>query len=488
MVWKTKIPYRLIDFTNRIHPADNYIIGVRRISDSGGAGTWVRIDELDNVVDVPENYFVNHPTYQFKDVVYTDMLSSEPTEITLKLSNEPGDNRVKTFTVGNYMVQIPKFYVKSDSQTRFWIAPEPDVNSINYNIEKQKLIDKGFHVHPAFMSNGKEIDYICIGKYQGYIYPNNEVGKMWSVPFNLFNVKDLEKTIYARLIKPTVYVTHNECYDACDRWNTTNDEGGVQVNGYHMMTIYDYSVIQWLSLIELAHTNAALPVEQGGFGAGNLKSTGINYSHLTEYIDYTNDILDYNENASKAANFHGIIHPWGNIWQYVYGLKTSTTDKLMIIGGLGYKDSSNKINDDFKMTEIDIPVKAKEKDPWTVGVTKGFYKNRQVAAGYLYDFSDLFIPDFKSITHRYNLGSYSDGIYMKTANQYETMVAVGGSFDTDGIDGDSEYGGLYCYRFDLPQNNVGKSETGSDYGYRYYNVGSRLCYAPVNLDIEIVGV
>ena len=206
MAWKTKIPYRLIDFSARIQPSDNYVIGVRRISDSGGAGSWVRIDENDNVVDVENNYFANHPSYQFEE---------HP------IPFGEGENDYNIF------IQIPKFYIKSDGHVRFWISPT----------ERE-----GFHCHPAFMSNGKEIDQIYIGKYQGYMYEN----KMYSIPQNIFvPVEDPETGQENNLnIRPTVYITFNQCKKACEIWNTSSSEGAIQVNGYHMFNIHELSALQ----------------------------------------------------------------------------------------------------------------------------------------------------------------------------------------------------------------------------------------------------
>ena len=82
MSWNTKIPARLIDFANKVHPTNNYCIGVKMISSGGGSGTWLRIDENDNVVDVSDAYFINHPVYSnIKEVLFENSLGMSEKEI-----------------------------------------------------------------------------------------------------------------------------------------------------------------------------------------------------------------------------------------------------------------------------------------------------------------------------------------------------------------------------------------------------------------------
>ncbi len=438
MAWKTKIPYRLIDFSSRIHPSDNYVIGVKRISDSGGAGTWIRIDENDNAVEVENNYFYNHPSYQFEQVSMPFVKSTEPEEIGY-----------------NIFIKVPKFYIKSDGNTRFWISP---------------IAKDGFHCHPAFMSNKQEIDEIYVGKYQGFMWN----GKMHSIPENIYvNESDENDVVSYQKIKPTVYVSFEECKAACEKWNSSSESGAVQIQGYHMFSIHELSALQWLSLIEIASTNAAIPVDKGGFGIGRLFGTSL--------YDADDDKATMVDNIggvfSSACDFHGIIGLWGNIWEFIDGIKVSADNKIAIWDNNGAKL--------WKYTDVDVPFKKREAETWSPGETMGFYKNRVLYSAasasstdnqYDHDTADLFIPDFTSLVSDYRYGCYSDGVFTRVKSSFETNVAVGGGFDA------GEYGGLYSYRFDIQHPRTQNYSTGEgvDYGDKAGDIGTRLCFARVN--------
>lgn len=489
--WKTKIPYRLIDFSNRIHPSDNYVIGVKRISDSGGAGTWVRIDENDNVVDVQSNYFINHPIYgelqqvilEAQPIIETETSENEISDTTETLTpitplNEQSEPIIQLDpTIGNKyyrstFIRIPKFYVKSDGNTRFWISPPPPEININdseeekfrKNDERQKLIDRGFHCHPAFMSNGSEIDWFCIGKYPGYIFYDSSSdfdGRMYSIDKNYLTANTENDKIY-----PTVFTTFNQCQSACNKWNRTSSNGATQIIGYHMLNIHELAAIQWLSLIEIATTNAALPVNNGGYGTGRLYGTKLYYvdDDVSALVENVEGII------SSAANFHGILSLWGNIWEYIDGIKVNSDNKLML-----WDNDGRKV---WKTTKIEIPYKKKSNEIWCPGVTNGYYRNRLLTAGYNYDTSDLFLPDFTTLTSYYNAGSFSDGVAFTRVNSpFESRVCIGGSYNTGDI------GGLYSYRFDMQQPPISVHTDGTiaDSGDNAGDVGSRLCYAPVNI-------
>ena len=418
MAWKTKIPYRLIDFSARTQLSENYVIGVKRISDSGGAGTWVRIDENDNIVEVEDNYFSNHPTYQFSEVTIED----------------------------NDFIEIPKFYIKSDGNTRFWISPE----------EKE-----GFKCHPAFMSNGNEIDSIYIGKYQGYMYEN----KMYSVGENIFLPLEDGETDREK-IKPTVYITFEQARKACEAWNSVSETGAVQVTGFHMLNIHEVSACQWLALIEKATTNAAMEVP-AGYGIGRLYGTGL---HNVDDGD-TSMVDNIAGEKTSGADFHGIIGLWGNIWEFIDGIKVNSSNKLLI-----WDNDGRKV---WKQTDVNVPYKKTANEIWSPGVTCGYYKNRLLTAGYLYDTADLFLPDFTTLTPYYENGSFSDGIYGRIRSNFECKVAIGGGYDT------GDFGGLYSYRFDIQQPATSENSEGvvSDYGDNASDIGTRLCFASVNLNI-----
>ena len=435
-MWKTRIPYRLIDFSSRIHPIGNPVIGVKRISDSGGAGSWVWIDENDNTVEVETGYFDKHPTYQFQEV---DLC-------------------------GNEMVAIPKFYVKSDSGGRFWISPTPR---------------EGFHVHPAFMSRGKELSFtvtnindeeiddtsIMIGKWQSWIdfYGIiDESRKMYSMPHwsddriealaqeKTGGLSDDERTAL-RNIYPSVNASYWQNWHAADAWNDHDPDGAVNVVGFHMMNVWEWSALQWLALIEARTTDV-----QSVFGLGH-----VNGSQL--------DKVDGKNNMS--ANFHGIYGLWGNVWQWIQGVQTYYNGTLYIWDNIG-----NKV---WKNTKKTVPLRSGDYELWSPGETCGYWKERILTSGYNFDTSDLFIPDAGSLVSSYSRGSWSDGVWGRTRSNSKDLYAcaVGGSFDS------GDWGGLFGWNFNVRLGNeITVNElTEEEIVWDYYNVASRLCFSPVNL-------
>ena len=186
MSWNTKIPARLIDFENKTHPNTDYCIGVKMISSGGGSGTWLRIDEKENVVDVDSTYFTNHPVYSGITTVQMD------------------GNQV--------MVKIPKFYIRTEDGKKYWIS------------DTQR---EGFRLHPAFIRNtGEEVSQIFIGAYQSSIY-------------NGVCCSESDVT-------PTVYTTFTDYQTACSGRNSV-DSG---ISGYHMWTLPEVSPRAMLALVE----------------------------------------------------------------------------------------------------------------------------------------------------------------------------------------------------------------------------------------------
>ena len=231
-----------------------------------------------------------------------------------------------------------------------------------------------------------------------------------------------------------------------------------------MLNIHEISAIQWLSLIEIGTTNAAMPVSAGGYGTGRLYGTSLYYieDDDTSQID--------NVNGTTACNFHGIIGLWGNIWEFVAGIKTNYINELLI-----WDNDGRKV---WKNTGITLPYKLRETESWSPGETCGYYKSRLLTAGYNYDTADLFLPDFNTLTPYYESGAFSDGIFTRVKSNSETRTCIGGSYDT------GDYGGLYCYRFDIQQPTIHiDSDTGiiTDYGYTANDIGSRLCYGEVKM-------
>ena len=240
--WATKIPARFIDFGNKVLRSDNYVFGIKLVADGGGSGTWMYIDENENVVDLPDRYFENHPTYK-------------------GITETSSDGKLVC------MVKIPKFYIRTADGDKIWIAPDPTSVS-NTQAENEELVqnlnDRGFRLHPAFYTGftnegaKKEYDSFYVGAYP--------------LSKNANGIAESKGNTKA-LINDTVSQYPVYC-------NNRNAGG---VDGYHMWTIYEVAAIQLLALLEKRTTNF-----QSVYGRGRVSSTEIGMNDdMAE--NYTND-------------------------------------------------------------------------------------------------------------------------------------------------------------------------------------------------------
>ncbi len=436
-MWKTRIPYRLIDFSARIHPKGKWVVGVKRLSDIGGSGSWVWIDENDNVVEVEDGYFADHPSFQF-----------------IEQSDEHG----------NEFVSIPKFYVKSDGNSRYWISPEPR---------------DGFHVHPAFMSKGKEISDIVtdihgndrdeariwIGKWQSWIdYDLLMSGRtrMWSVSglsdaaiavLEERHTEDITEEMRDgwKHLRPTTHSTYWQNWHAAENWNDREEDGPVTIQGYHMMNVWEWSALQWLALIEGCTTDVTRK-----FGPGHMNGTQVH---------------PVNGDLVVSADFHGIYGLWGNVWQWIEGVQSRYDGSIWIWDNIG-----NKI---WKDTGHKMPMRRSDTELWSPGETYGYWRSRLVTAGWNYDTADMFLPDTSSFVSDYGHGCFSDAVWCRTRTASSQLCgcAVGGPYDA------GDWCGMFGWNFNLRIGNerMNNGYLIEDYMWTYSNVASRLCFAPVNL-------
>jgi hypothetical protein len=112
--------------------------------------TWRNIDEYGNTVTPSAEYFNLHPVW---GGMRRCLLSSAG--VPSYGSNPRGDGLDLTGASGRVMVEIPRFYVKTQSPAanvyRWWISPDSRA---------------GFVVHPAFKQRGgTERSKIYVGAY-----------------------------------------------------------------------------------------------------------------------------------------------------------------------------------------------------------------------------------------------------------------------------------------------------------------------------------
>jgi hypothetical protein len=227
--------------------ADSFIeiIGVACTDATVKGGTWVWIDKDGNATTPPSGYFDAHAVW--------------------------GGIEDQTID-GQAMVKIPKFYVKEGTVESGTYAGKP----------ARWLADgpaPGFHLLPSFMDSGDEINQFWYGKYQAY----SDGTKMQSVAG----------------VAPAVEKDLSTFQSEAAARNTDG------VTGFMLHSLYQWSAIQWLYLIENKSTDSQTTTGDGR----------VNESSAAN-VDAT-DVAE--------ASYRGIVGLWGNVRQWMDGLKTDGT-------------------------------------------------------------------------------------------------------------------------------------------------------------------
>lgn len=170
---------------------------------------------------------------------------------------------------GQAMVKVPKFYYRQEV-----IASGTYAGKVARWISDQPLA--GFDLHPAFRNGGSDVDQFYVGKYQASMTGSKLDSKAGVLP-----------TVNRSL---TQFIA-----DAQAR----NVSG---VSGFMLWSFHQWSAIQWLYVVEMATMNS-----QAKSGNGR-----VNQSSAANV-----DAADVGQ-----ATYRGIVGLWGNVYQWMDGLKT----------------------------------------------------------------------------------------------------------------------------------------------------------------------
>lgn len=229
---------------------------------------------------------------------------------------------------GQDMVLFPKFYVKGG------FLPETSQypGKRYWSVSREKA--EGFHCHPAFMNEGKELDYFLLGAYEA---SNDGSGKPQSLP---------GKT-------PWVSINTPNAIAACKKRNT--GAAGSEQYGWHIESVYEYQAVSLLMLIEMG-----APDVQAIIGNGNISDSVVN-------------------TGTTNAVWRGTHEHWANVWEICDGLQTGANKQVLIWDKQGnhtYQDTGKVVadagfasgeTDKYSLNELFIPT--------TDGTGKGFHSS-----------------------------------------------------------------------------------------------------------------
>lgn len=195
-------------------------------------------------------------------------------------------------TNGNVMVQIPKFYYKT-------IYDTTTDNIWRWYVSGYKL--PTYEVHPAFIDNGIEKDYIYVGAYEAF----NNGGTLQS------------KSAVAPTVSQTIGTFRTQAQANGSGWGLFD---WTSLSAVQLLYLIEYGSMYAQSVLSVGVTDYTVAVASGktislGNGSGEV-------------------VFD----TTQVVSYRGIENFYGNVWQFIDGI---------IIEDDGYYigDSINDYND-----------------------------------------------------------------------------------------------------------------------------------------------
>lgn len=349
-----------------------------------------------------------------------------------------------TYSVGTKvqtMVEQPKFYYKV-VPLELEIISEGD----NYGHHMRKgryyvspVPKLGFKLHPAFIRDGKEKDFIYLSAFEGslydvsanaYILDDSQVASFVASTgdklSSIANAKPMSGLTQDMTIAKTRIIAEN------------------RGTGWEQETVQMASASQLLMLVEYATFNM-----QTAIGNGNVSKTDDGATNMAENTGATTSLgnasgVVTNTNGILIVSYRGEENPWGNMWKWVDGINIQNPTPFaagqhgnVYVADHGFADgiSASPYED--------------------TGIHPCYGEGYVSAFGYNEKFDWLFIP-----TEHSGNSSLPVGDYMYNNQPGWRVTRLGGAWD---------YGsgaGAFGWRL----NNAAS--------HRYRNVGGRLVYVP----------
>lgn len=364
---------------------------------------------------------------------------SETGVLTSAITKGEGDN-IRTYaakTKVQVMVEQPKFYYK--------VVPlelEKIQGGKGFHMRKARYyvsdtMKAGFKLHPAFIKDGKEKNFIYLSAYEGCTYDTS------ASAYKLNDAQDVDWTddVLASIAnaKPTSGLTQSSA--TRNGFRTIAAKRGL---GWSQETVQAATATELLFLIEYASFDM-----QSKIGAGVTTKTDDGATSMTEITGATTTLGNksgqvINTNGYSVVAYRGEENPFGNIWKWIDGINVyNKNEGSVYIADHGFKDDTNAA-------------------PYSdAGITICGSNGYVSAFAYNEDFDWLFIASEVLGNSSLPVGDY---FWQNKAYNGYTVAILGGSWD-DG----SVAGGFGWYVDDAS-------------GSRYRNFGGRLLYVPDGTD------
>ena len=359
---------------------------------------------------------------------------SETGVLTSAITKGEGDN-IRTYaakTKVQVMVEQPKFYYK--------VVPlelEKIQGGKGFHMRKARYyvsdtMKAGFKLHPAFIKDGKEKNFIYLSAYEGCTYDTS------ASAYKLNDAQDVDWTddVLASIAnaKPTSGLTQSSA--TRNGFRTIAAKRGL---GWSQETVQAATATELLFLIEYASFDM-----QSKIGAGVTTKTDDGATSMTEITGATTTLGNksgqvINTNGYSVVAYRGEENPFGNIWKWIDGINVyNKNEGSVYIADHGFKDDTNAApysdagiticgsngyvsafayNEDFDWLFIasevlgnsSLPVgdyfwQNKAYNGYTVARLGGYWYNGSIAGGFFWNVNDasgyrgvggrlLYVPD-----------------------------------------------------------------------------------------------
>lgn len=364
---------------------------------------------------------------------------SETGVLTSAITKGEGDN-IRTYaakTKVQVMVEQPKFYYK--------VVPlelEKIQGGKGFHMRKARYyvsdtMKAGFKLHPAFIKDGKEKNFIYLSAYEGCTYDTS------ASAYKLNDAQDVDWTddVLASIAnaKPTSGLTQSSA--TRNGFRTIAAKRGL---GWSQETVQAATATELLFLIEYASFDM-----QSKIGAGVTTKTDDGATSMTEITGATTTLGNksgqvINTNGYSVVAYRGEENPFGNIWKWIDGINVyNKNEGSVYIADHGFKDDTNAA-------------------PYSdAGITICGSNGYVSAFAYNEDFDWLFIASEVLGNSSLPVGDY---FWQNKAYNGYTVAKLGGDWDTG-----SGAGGFGWYVYNAS-------------GYRTRIIGGRLLYVPDGTD------
>lgn len=371
---------------------------------------------------------------------YGDAAFTTTGVLTQAVTIESGRN-AGTYPVGTkvqVMVEQPKFYYKVVPLLTD-IITEGENHGHHLRKARYYVCDKpepGFKLHPAFIRNGKEHDYIYRGAFEGSLYDTSASAYI----LDDAQVADFTNDMLCSIAnaKPMSGLTQN-----LTRANTRK-LAQKRGTGWELDYMASISATQLLMLIEYATFNL-----QSAIGNGAVSKTDDGATNMAENTGATISLgnasgVVVNANGIQIVSYRGEENDWGDIWEWKDGgnIKNPTPFADGQYGNLYVADHGFADNTDASPYE-------------DTGIHPAYGEGYISAFGYNENYDWLFIP-----TEYKGNSSTPVGDYCWNKNPGWRVAPLGGKW----INGSTA--GAFYWVLDI------------DASVRSRGIGGRLVYVP----------